>query len=35
MQDQTGDHLSAACGLRAGRGPTPPSAAALSLAVML
>jgi hypothetical protein len=32
-QETTGDHLSAASGLRAWRGPTPPSAAALPLVV--
>jgi F0F1-type ATP synthase membrane subunit c/vacuolar-type H+-ATPase subunit K len=33
MQATTGDHLSAASGLRAWRGPTPPSAAAFASAV--
>jgi hypothetical protein len=35
MQERAGDHLTAASGLRARRGPTPPSATALTLAVPL
>jgi hypothetical protein len=33
MQEMAGGHLSAASGLRAWRGPTPPSATALALTI--